>query len=116
MGHFSGRANVSSRMSNVTEPEVNAPQIAENQLHSGICTFGDMMYGANYATSTIAIYNLIYFETHLGREMENFHPHLKFWSMKIPVTLAFTISLLKLVQPWTGLGNSEVDLLNAVVK
>eukprot|EP00931_Biecheleriopsis_adriatica_P106680 TRINITY_DN8107_c0_g2_i1.p1 TRINITY_DN8107_c0_g2~~TRINITY_DN8107_c0_g2_i1.p1 ORF type:complete len:485 (-),score=68.08 TRINITY_DN8107_c0_g2_i1:39-1439(-) len=83
---------------------------------SGLCTFDLIVYGANFATSTIAIYNLIFFETTLHHEIEDFHPALKFWGMKIPVTLAFSISLLKAVQPFTGLDDEQVDLLNSSVK
>lgn len=86
------------------------------QGDSGFCTFQNIIYGANWATSTIAIYNLVYFEVTLHDEIQDFNPRLKFWSMKIPVTLAFSISLLKLVQPLTQMNSQEVDLLNACVK
>lgn len=100
-----------------TNTTTNTTEIAPAvKRDSGYCLFNSMIYGADMATSTIAIYNLVYFETKLHPEIKSFHPGLKFWSMKLPITLAFSISFLKLLQPITKLENEEVDLLNTCVK
>eukprot|EP00928_Gymnodinium_smaydae_P027670 TRINITY_DN2131_c0_g4_i3.p1 TRINITY_DN2131_c0_g4~~TRINITY_DN2131_c0_g4_i3.p1 ORF type:complete len:523 (-),score=117.65 TRINITY_DN2131_c0_g4_i3:253-1821(-) len=81
------------------------------------CIFKSIMYGADFATSTIAIYNLFSFEHLLHKPLKKFNPGLKFWSMKIPVSLAFSeIIVLKLLQPFIGLTNDEVDIFDAVSK
>lgn len=88
-----------------------------HQVASAWCVFENVIYGADFATSTIAIYNLFYFEQQLHRQLRRFKPGLKFWSMKIPVTLAFSeIIFLKLVKPWTGLTDSEINILDASSK
>lgn len=84
---------------------------------SGMCLFSDIIYGANFATSSIAIWNLIVLERSLHQDIADiFSPAMKFWSMKIPVTLAFSISFLKLFQPLTGMTSERVDILNATTK
>lgn len=84
---------------------------------SGVCTFTQIIYGADFATSTIAIYNLFSFEHQLSHPLEKFNPAWKFWSMKIPVTLSFSeLMLLKLTQPLTGLTTFEMEILDTMAK
>jgi len=84
---------------------------------SGVCAFTGTIYGANFATSTIAIYSLFSFERQLAGPLEKFHPAQKFWSMKIPVTLSFSeLMLLKLTQPITGLSTEVCELLDVMTK
>eukprot|EP00930_Biecheleria_cincta_P084902 TRINITY_DN74327_c0_g1_i1.p1 TRINITY_DN74327_c0_g1~~TRINITY_DN74327_c0_g1_i1.p1 ORF type:complete len:414 (-),score=64.71 TRINITY_DN74327_c0_g1_i1:51-1253(-) len=84
---------------------------------SGMCLFSEIIYGANFATSSIAIWNLIVLERSLHQDIADiFSPTMKFWSMKIPVTLAFSIGFLKPFQPLTGMSSARVDVLNAATK
>uniref|UniRef100_A0A7S1R1Z5 Uncharacterized protein n=1 Tax=Alexandrium catenella TaxID=2925 RepID=A0A7S1R1Z5_ALECA len=84
---------------------------------SGVCTFTQVIYGADFATSTIAIYNLFSFEHQMSGPLEKFSPSWKFWSMKIPVTLSFSeLMLLKLTQPWTGLDEMEINIVDTMTK
>lgn len=79
--------------------------------------FKPMAYGMDFATSTIAIFNLITFEQQLKPYLGSFSPSLKFWSMKIPITLAFSqVIILRALQPWTEMTDSDVEILDAVSK
>jgi len=91
--------------------------VDDSQLNSGWCTFKNVIYGADFATSTIAIYNLFNFEHQLHSPLKKFNPGLKFWSMKVPVTLAFSeIIVLKLTQPFTGLPDNILELVDTLSK
>jgi len=97
-------------------PGSNATQGVDSG-DSGVCTFTEIIYGADFATSTIAIYNLFSFEHQLSGPLQKFNPSWKFWSMKIPVTLSFSeLLVLKLTQPLTGLDTYELELLDTMTK
>jgi len=90
---------------------------SDGDLLSTVCVFSNIVYGANFATSSIAIYNLFSFEQKMGPSLRTFGPTWKFWSMKIPVTLSFTgVILLRLIQPFTGLNLNQIDFLEAIIK
>mmetsp|Transcript_113471 Transcript_113471/g.316009 ORF Transcript_113471/g.316009 Transcript_113471/m.316009 type:complete len:468 (+) Transcript_113471:194-1597(+) len=94
-----------------------AQEWQEQEQDSGWCTFTNVIYGADFATSTIAIYNLFSFEHQLRGPLEKFSPGLKFWSMKVPVTLSFSlIIILKLTQPITGLEADVLKLVDTISK
>jgi len=83
----------------------------------GLCSLSGIFYGANFATSSIAIYNLFSFERKLHAALKNFNPDWKFWSMKIPVSLAFfELIVLNLTAPLTGLTESQRNLVDATSK
>jgi len=80
------------------------------------CSIQSNLVGANWAVSSIAIYNLYTIETkfeHLS-DMRQFHPRYKFWSIKLMVLVAFwaTIFMAVIRDIW-GLTDQQARLMDA---
>lgn len=77
------------------------------------------LVGANWMTSSIAIYTLVSFEIkfhHLQR-MQEFGPRLKFWSIKLMVLVAFWSSgVMILIRDICGLSDNATNLLDASIR
>jgi len=91
--------------------------VGQTDSGGGFCTFGNIFYGADFATSTIAIYNLFSFEHKLWKPLQEFNPGWKFWSMKIPVSLGFAgVLCLNMSKPFTHLSSDQVTLVDALTR
>lgn len=84
-----------------------------------ICSFRPYLVGANWCSSSIAIYNLLTIEHKFGRleTMMQFGPNLKFWSIKIMVLVAFWMGLVSvLVRDLWHLTDHQSQLLDATFR
>jgi len=84
-----------------------------------VCSLQYYLVGANWCSSSIAIYNLYTIEHKFGKldSMKKFSPNLKFWSIKLMVIVAFWASIIMVVvrDVW-NLTDEQSHLLDASLR